>query len=82
MSFARLLPLALLLTGCLTDLENPCDEYVDYMCACHDGDSGFDCDNAANVYTGETLDEQNLCEDELDAQVQRDAEDTADTCEG
>ena len=30
-------------TGC--EFEDPCERYVDYMCACHDGDYGDTCED-------------------------------------
>ncbi len=34
---------ALLLTfGC--EEEAPCDRWADYVCACHEGEEGFDCE--------------------------------------
>ncbi len=29
----------------------PCDEYVDYLCTCHEDDPDYDCEALSNTYT-------------------------------
>ena len=35
---------ALFLSACGDLVSNPCQDYVDYVCDCHDGEAGYDCD--------------------------------------
>jgi hypothetical protein len=66
-----------LLLGC--EPENPCDDYVDYMCSCHDGEEGVDCDELGLTYTGADPDVQDECAVLLDEQQQAD-DDAGVTC--
>lgn len=34
----------LILPACDSVFGNPCQDYVDYICECHDGDPGYDCE--------------------------------------
>jgi hypothetical protein len=43
-AFALLTVASALATLTACDEENACDRYADYVCECHEGDSGFDCD--------------------------------------
>ncbi|MEZ4319347.1 MAG: hypothetical protein R3F61_17670 [Myxococcota bacterium] len=58
-----------LLVGCE---ETPCDRYVDYMCACHDGEPGVDCNDLIDVYAGAGPDVQDQCAIDLSDQEQAD----------
>lgn len=41
----RLALITVLLTGLMAcDEESACDEWASYVCACHDGEPEFDCD--------------------------------------
>jgi hypothetical protein len=53
--------------------EQPCDRYVDYMCACHDGEQGFDCAELAETYSKASAEVQNECA--LELRDQRDEDD-------
>ncbi len=64
----------LLFSGCT--LEEPCQDYVDYMCQCHaeEGDTGGTCDALTATYTGADAELQDECVLALEAQQQLDAE--------
>ena len=42
-----------LLTGVACEIE-PCDDYVDYMCQCHDDEPDFDCAELQRIYAAHT----------------------------
>jgi hypothetical protein len=73
---------ALPLTGLMTigcTVENLCDDYVNYMCDCHDGGTdqygeAVDCSEYQTVYENADQDLQLECQDELDAQIDYDAD--------
>lgn len=78
MRIATLLPL-LVLTACTT--SDPCQEYADYMCACHPEEN---CEDLQTIYADGTADAdlQESCASDLDAQESDDgAEDYATTGE-
>jgi len=60
MRLAWILGAGLLFAGCET--VDPCDEYVDYVCACHDGEEGYDCEELRQIYADPDPDLQNQCE--------------------
>ena len=60
-------------SGC-DDVE-PCDRYIDYMCACHGDDPGFDCEELENTYQGADAAVQDECA--LELSDQRDDDDEA-----
>jgi len=60
------------ITACTQD--QPCDRYVDYMCACHDDEQGFDCAELAETYAEADADVQNECALELRDQRDKDDE--------
>ncbi len=40
-----------LLLSCITSsASGPCADYCDYICDCHDGEPGFDCDECYAVH--------------------------------
>lgn len=40
-----------ILLGCeFTGASGPCDDYCNYVCDCHDGEAGYDCDECWAVY--------------------------------
>jgi hypothetical protein len=47
---------------------NPCDDYVDYMCACHGDDTGVDCEALALTYDDAEPAVQDECAVLLDEQ--------------
>ena len=78
----RLLMVTLALGALLAcEDEEPCDRYVEYMCACHDGDEGFDCQELDNTLRGAESDVQDECaiwltdqkDDDADAGLECDA---------
>jgi hypothetical protein len=44
------------------ETEDPCQEYVDYVCACHDGEAGYDCEELRDTYADPDPELQNQCE--------------------
>jgi hypothetical protein len=54
--------------------ELPCDDYVDYMCACHDADPGFDCEELELALEDADPDLQDQCEIDLAEQEADDAD--------
>jgi len=67
--------LAALLLASLTACEpNPCNDYVDYMCACHEGDTGVDCADLQNTYANADSALQDSCAIALDDQQATDDE--------
>ncbi len=84
-SLSSLLLPALLLVAC-EDTGGPCEEYVDYMCACHTDDDG--CGDLQTIYEDADADLQDECVIALDEQEDADLEsgfecgtDTGDTGE-
>lgn len=66
------LPLGLLLVaafaasaGSCMPSGGPCMDYCDYVCECHAGDEGFDCDACATVYEEADAETQDACQTEL-----------------
>lgn len=68
---------ALALTAC--EIE-PCDDYVDYMCSCHDSEEGFDCAELTEIYVDAEPNVQDQCAIDLGDQKQTD-EDEGVECE-
>lgn len=66
-SLVGLTALFLLVVGVACE-EQPCDEYIDYMCACHDGDDGQSCDDYVRIYTDAEPDVQDQCALDLEDQ--------------
>jgi hypothetical protein len=52
--------------------SRPCDDYVDYLCSCHEGDPKFDCASLETVYADADPDVQDQCALDLDEQKQKD----------
>ncbi len=67
------LVLAAPLVGC--ESEEPCQDYVDYICACHDGEEGFDCAEVEETFGNADADLQDECSITLDEQRQQDEAD-------
>ena len=63
--------LASVLGSCLTE-AGPCTDYCDYICACHEGEAGFDCDECRTVYSDADPELQDECETELTTVQQAD----------
>jgi hypothetical protein len=64
--------MALWMAGCET--EDPCQEYVDYVCQCHDGEEGYDCEELRATYADPDPELQNQCELDRAALEQQDQE--------
>jgi hypothetical protein len=75
-SVATVAPI-LLLVACLDEGDQPCDDYVAYMCDCH-GDTE-DCDQLSATYEGADQDLQDSCAVELDDQQAAD-DDSGHVC--
>ena len=75
--FVATLAPALLLGACLDEGDQPCDDYVAYMCECH-GDTE-DCTQLTATYEGADQDLQDECAIALDAQ-QADDETSGHVC--
>ena len=62
------------------DEETACDRYADYVCACHDGEPGFDCDELRDLAEEPTQSVVDQCAIDL---ADQEAEDEANgvTCE-
>ena len=69
----RSLPAAALLLLAAACEPNPCDDYVDYMCDCHDGEAGVDCETLENTYANADVDLQDECAIALEDQQDEDA---------
>lgn len=56
----------LLLTAlaCLTEI-GPCQDYCDYICECHAGEEGFDCEQCRTEYAEVDSDLEDECETSL-----------------
>jgi hypothetical protein len=71
-----LLSLAVAATpGCM---DESCDEYVDYLCTCHEDDPEFDCDVLMATYENADSATQEDCALSLDEQQAEDAQDDLD----
>jgi len=62
---------AVILTACADD---PCARLADYICTCHAGDTGFDCEELRRATERADPAVQNACVLELAEQRQRDEE--------
>jgi hypothetical protein len=59
----------------------PCEDYVDYMCACHEEDTGVDCEDLQDTYSGAAPAVQDECGVLLNEQQSED-EQAGETCAG
>lgn len=77
----RLAVIMTLVAGTLAcDEENPCDRYADYVCTCHDGEDGFDCDALRDLAVEPTQSVSDACT--IDLQEQKSEDQTAGlTCD-
>lgn len=60
-------------TACTT--EDPCQDYVDYICDCHDGEAGYDCASLRETYADPDPDVQDQCSLDLAALEDQDQAD-------
>lgn len=69
----RILAVAATLAMTVGCEPNPCDDYVDYMCDCHDGEAGVDCETLENTYANADAELQDECSIALEDQQDEDA---------
>ena len=67
MRLATLSALVLLLPACDAVFGNPCQDYVDYVCDCHDGEAGYDCDTLRASHATDDVELYEDCTLELEA---------------
>ena len=60
------------LAGC--EEEDPCADYVDYICDCHADDPAFDCEEVRTTYANADAGVQDECAIALDEQEEADAD--------
>jgi len=60
--------------GCGDLSTNPCQEYVDYVCACHADNPDFDCETIRAAHANAGVDLYEDCQTEHDALLQSDAD--------
>jgi hypothetical protein len=75
--FATALLAAAALSGCFYE---PCDDYVDYLCTCHEDDPQYDCDVLETSYLDAEPELQDQCAIDL-ADIQEQDEDEGLECE-
>lgn len=73
MTRSTLFTMLLLSTACFED-KDYCEEYVDYMCDCHDDNPDYDCATQQAIYEEATLEQQTQCALSLDEQMIEDEE--------
>jgi len=69
---------AFALAGCAE--EDPCGDYVDYICDCHADDEAFDCQELRTTYANADADVEDECAIALGDQQDDDADQGLD-CE-
>lgn len=60
------------------ELDDPCQEYVDYICTCHADDPDFDCEETRTVFSDADPNLQDQCAIELAEQEEIDQEEGLD----
>ena len=68
------LPFFLLACQDTISTGNQCDEFVDYVCTCHDDNPEYDCNELSNIYSDPDSDQISECAYSLDEQKELDAE--------
>ena len=66
--------------GCFTE-SGPCDDYCAYVCDCHGGEEGYDCEECTTVYASADAALQDECETQL-LDLQEADEAAGHTCDG
>ena len=61
--------------GCM---DESCDDYVDYLCTCHEDDPEYDCEALRATYENADAATQEDCALALDEQQAQDAKDDLD----
>jgi len=69
-TFAVVAVAVALVAGC--SQEDPCGDYVDYICSCHEEDPDFDCDELRTTYENADPSTQDECAIALDEQEEID----------
>ncbi len=64
---------ALVIGVAACEQEDPCGEYVDYICDCHADDGDFDCDELRSTYENADASVEDECAIALDEQEEADA---------
>lgn len=75
-SFLALAPAAAfaLFAGCFgSTSSDPCVDYCDYLCTCHEGEAEYDCNQCRAEYSASSPALQDECETELVALQEQDA---------
>ena len=73
-----LLPLFLFACEDVIKTTTACDDYVDYICSCHDDNADYDCSTLDSIYADPTTEQISECSVSLDEQMALDAEDELD----
>ena len=60
--------------GCEETLNSSCDEYIDYICSCHEDNPDYDCGDLANIYSDPDSEQIAECDLALDEQKELDSE--------
>lgn len=71
-AFLSLSLIGLAVSGCSS--SQPCDDYVDYICQCHQDDPDYDCEQVKTAYEGAEPQVQDECALNLDELEQKDQE--------
>lgn len=72
--------LLLLLTACFgVSFGDPCVDYCDYVCTCHEGEEAYDCDQCRTENDGSDPELQDACETSL-ADLQAEDESAGTGC--
>ena len=80
MKWLPVFPLLLACEDITTNTGNQCEEYVDYICSCHDTNPDYDCNELSNIYSDPTSDQISECALALDEQRELD-EESASECD-
>lgn len=54
--------------------KSPCEEYIDYICSCHENNPDYDCSDMANMYNNPDADKEQECSTNLEEQKSIDNE--------
>ena len=60
------------LSALVACVDDPCGQYVDYICICHDDDPAFDCADLQRTYTSDDPDLVDQCAIDLALQKAED----------
>ncbi len=67
-----------ILLACFTE-TGPCTDYCNYICDCHAGEEGYDCDSCFTVYSSADAQQQDECETSL-ADLRAEDQEAGNTC--